>query len=348
MPAYDSMMGKPLQISTAPPENIPKPANPFSVFGSLWTGLVNLNEQSKQNFARNRGLLGTSTSAPVIAAPAQPNVASQQPVMRIDEVAERGLNQGVNARTKQEQTSLLGGALDKLFGNGAMRAGVDRLLELSIRPEAITPQLGDRPLSPLLRAASAQRMEERQAAAAQAQAEAEFQNKAMLQAMKGGELTGIGMDVLDRLNSNREGLKLIEDMKAIAAGAQGDGVGGTSSITQGLKTLLRGFNVDIEETGTEKYRNAIASLISTLQSANAFGRELSKTDYDTLGRILADPGLFSSPSQLISSLKPLEDKLVRSQQDLRQRADFLRIGPLAEQRIASGVNSRSGTINPNQ
>jgi hypothetical protein len=344
MPVYDNM-GKPLQISTVPPENVPKPANPFSALGSLWTGLVNLNEQSKQNFARNRGLLGQQTLAPTVAAPAQPTVTSQQPVMRIDEVAERGLNQGVNARTKQEQTSLLGGALDKLFGNGAMRAGVDRLLELSIRPEAITPQLGDRPFSPLLRAASAQRMEERQAAAAQAQAEAEFQNKAMLQAMKGGELTGIGMDVLDRLNSNREGLKLIEDMKAIATSNK---VGGTSSITQGLKTLLRGFNVDIAETESEQYRNRIASLIATLQSSSAFGRELSKTDYDTLGRILSDPGIFSNPSQLISSLKPLEDKLVRSQQDLRQRADFLRIGPLAEQRITPGFSGRSGTINPNQ
>jgi phosphoenolpyruvate carboxylase len=106
-------------------------------------------------------------------------------------------------------------------------------------------------------------------------------------------------------------------------------VGGPNKVLDAMKTWFRPLGIDVPETATEEYRKRIANYIANLQQQKAFGTELSKSDYDLLEKILSDPGLFTSPTQLMSQIKPIVDRLTTTQQDLLTRADYFGLGQLS-------------------
>jgi len=271
--------------------------------------------------------------------PPQVVVAPQPPqaTIPISSVAQTAMRAGGDMAQQQEQLGLFGGAMSKMFNSPLIGTAVDRLIELSMRPEALTPRFGDTFISPLARAAAGQQMERRAGAAAAAESEEEFMRARVLAQDKrpGQQLTGETSQLLNEISSNREGLRLLDDMKSIVA--KGEAGGGGNVASANFKEFFRLFNVDVGETGTEEYRSKVASYIANLQSSNAFGRELSKTDYETLNKILTDPGVFSSSSQLDKQLAPLVKKLNRRNQELRGRAYYFGLGDLASQKFAVDV-----------
>tara|TARA_R110000868_G_scaffold261572_1_gene519732 strand:+ start:268 stop:1023 length:756 start_codon:yes stop_codon:yes gene_type:complete len=240
---------------------------------------------------------------------------------------------------QQEQLGLFGGAMSKMFNSPLIATAVDRLIELSMRPEALSPRFGDTFISPLARAAAGQQMERRAAATN----EQEFmRDLALAQAKRPAQqLTGETSQLLNEISSNREGLRLLDDMKSIVA--KGEAGGGPNVASSNFKEFFRLLGMDVGETGTEEYRNKVASYIANLQSSNSFGRELSKTDYETLNKILTDPGVFSSASKLEAQLKPLVEKLNRRNQELRGRADYFGLGALASGNPSVSVLSQVRT-----
>jgi len=216
-----------------------------------------------------------------------------------------------------------------MFNSPLIGTAVDRLIELSMRPEALTPRFGDTFISPLARATAGQQMERRAGAAAAAASEEEFMRARVLaQERKPGQpLTSVANELLDRIEANRNGLIVLDNMKALAV--SGNVGGGANVGLSAVKTFFRALNIDVEETDIEEYKKNRASYMLLLQEQRAFGTEASKQDYKIADRILSDPGIFNSPSELEAQLKPLVEKLTRANQQLIARATAFGYGDLA-------------------
>jgi hypothetical protein len=109
-----------------------------------------------------------------------------------------------------------------------------------------------------------------------------------------------GQGALDNL---QKALELSLKSKLTGAGPQG---------IQGVSNLLAAFGIDPGVSDIKNYENRVARIKADLSASRIFGREMNKQELKILEKLVSDPGIFNTNTQLRNQLRSLTGSLEKT------------------------------------
>ena len=88
--------------------------------------------------------------------------------------------------------------------------------------------------------------------------------------------------------------------------------GGPASALGALKGLGDIVGISLDPSKREKYQDQVDQLATALVSSGVFGREVNKSEWDTIFRLIARPDIAKGPGELLNRLNSLMSKINRS------------------------------------
>jgi hypothetical protein len=229
----------------------------------------------------------------------------------------QGLGYGANTAKAQNQEGLISQASDTISG---LLGNVDfkGLFRVLARPEFVAPMgPGQSPLTNFINAAAADRTAQAAARAAQQaaglegfKAETDRLKALMPDPSKLPKLTAEANKLYDSMaaseNTARLGRQIQESLSKskMVAGAPG-------AAAEGFRAVAAMFGFDPGEMEQDEVRRRIASLKKEILQSRAFGREANKQEIEILNRLVQDPDLFTSYTQILNSVKSLTESAER-------------------------------------
>ena len=229
----------------------------------------------------------------------------------------KGLGYGANTAKAQNQEGLISQAADTISG---LLGNVDfkGLFRVLARPEFVKPMgPGQSPLTNFIEAAAADRTAQATARAAQQAAGLE-DYKAKTDRMKAltpdyskmPKLTAEANKLYDSMaaseNTARLGKQIQESLSKskMVAGAPG-------AAAEGFRAVAAMFGFDPGEMEQDEVKRRIASLKTEILKSRAFGREANKQELEILNKLVQEPDLFASYTQILNSVKNLTESAER-------------------------------------
>ena len=222
----------------------------------------------------------------------------------------KGLSYGTQLAKAQNQEGLISQAADTISG---LLGNVDYegLFRVIARPEFVAPMgPGQSPLTNFINAAAADRTSQAALRAARQEAglegfkaETDRLKALMPDPSKMPKLTAEVNKMYDRIESSRRiseiGSKIKEALTANPFSTTG-GPGETSKAFRGMAAML-GISPDTFDT--DDVQKNIAKLKAEVLKSKTFGREASRQELEQiLNKILAEPGLFTTSTQILDSV----------------------------------------------
>ncbi len=253
---------------------------------------------------QNRNLQREGLISPTDALGREVAVSSAQAVTL-------GRDQAEYNNQKREQKGLLDSlseGMGSLLGNDTVQA----FLQVLARPEFVAPMgPGQSPVTNFVNAAAA----DRTARAAQRQAAGESTleqfkaDTARLKALqpdpsKLPKLTSEVNKMYDSMaaseNTAMLGKQIQESLlkSNMVAGAPG-------ALAEGFRAVAAFFGTDPGPMEQDEVRKAIAGLKKEILQSRAFGREANKQELEILNKLVTDPNLFTSRTQILNSIQTL-------------------------------------------
>ena len=115
-----------------------------------------------------------------------------------------------------------------------------------------------------------------------------------------------GQGALDNL---QKALELSLQSKLTGAGPQG---------LQGVSNLLAAFGIDPGVSAIKDYENRVARIKADLSASKIFGREMNRQELKILEKLVSDPGIFNTNTQLRNQLRNLTGTLEKTIRTKRQ------------------------------
>tara|TARA_R110002153_G_scaffold48319_1_gene136325 strand:+ start:4609 stop:5889 length:1281 start_codon:yes stop_codon:yes gene_type:complete len=109
-----------------------------------------------------------------------------------------------------------------------------------------------------------------------------------------------GQGALDNL---QKALELSLKSKLTGAGPQG---------IQGVSNLLAAFGIDPGVSDIKNYENRVARIKADLSASRIFGREMNRQELKILEKLVSDPGIFNTNTQLRNQLRSLTGSLEKT------------------------------------
>lgn len=220
-----------------------------------------------------------------------------------------GADQAEYNNQKREQKGLLDSlseGMGGLLGNDTVQA----FLQVLARPEFVAPMgPGQSPVTNFVNAAAA----DRTARAAQRQAAGESTleqfkaDTARLKALqpdpsKLPKLTSEVNKMYDRIESSRRISSIGTKIKQAFVDSPFI-TGGPGQIAQAFRGMAAAFGIDPGQFKTDDVQKNVAKLKGEVLKSKTFGREASRQELEQiLNKILADPGLLTSSTQILDSV----------------------------------------------
>ena len=229
----------------------------------------------------------------------------------------QGMAYGANTAKAQNQEGLISQASDTISG---LLGNVDfkGLFRVLARPEFVAPMgPGESPLTNFIKAVSGDQTSQaalraaRQTAGLEGfKAETDRLKALMPDPSKMPKLTAEANKLYDSMaaseNTARLGKQIQESLSKskMVAGASG-------AAAEGFRAVAAMFGFDPGEMEQDEVRRRIADLKKEILQSRAFGREANKQEIEILNRLVQDPDLFTSYTQILNSVKSLTESAER-------------------------------------
>lgn len=229
----------------------------------------------------------------------------------------QGLGYGANTAKAQNQEGLISQAADTISG---LLGNVDfkGLFRVLARPEFVAPMgPGQSPLTNFVNAAAADRTSQAALRAARQEAglegfkaETDRLKALMPDLSKLPKLTAETNKLYDSMaaseNTARLGKQIQESLSKskMVAGAPG-------AAAEGFRAVAAMFGLDTGEMEQDEVRRRIASLKKEILQSRAFGREANKQELEILNKLVQEPDMFTSYTQILNSVKSLTESAER-------------------------------------
>lgn len=238
-----------------------------------------------------------------INVPERPIPQMVQPVQMSQPVqpqspAEAGIQKGGIA-------GLLGGAINRMM---------DRALYSTptFGGNFITEQAGGEVALRRMESAAAQKQQEAALEAAKIQANLAKANKVSLDSNQ----TDLVLSVAEGqkvLNTIQEAKKFIAKSKLTGAGPQA---------LQVAKSVLAAIGIDPGVSDITGYKQKVGEIMASVAKSKIFGRDLNKFDQKVLEKLITDPGVFNTDSQLLAQLNNF---IKRTEADIAAKRRLLEV-----------------------
>ena len=231
--------------------------------------------------------------------------------------AAKGLAFGANTAKAQNQEGLISQAADTISG---LLGNVDfqGLFRILARPEFVAPMgPGQSPLTNFINAAAADRTSQAAVRAAQQtagleafKAETDRLKALMPDPSKLPKLTAEANKLYDSMaaaeNTARLGKQIQESLSSsfMVSGSPG-------LAAEGFRAVAAMFGFDPGEMEQDEVKKRIAALKKEILQSRAFGREANKQELEILNRLVQEPDLFTSRTQILNSIKSLTESAER-------------------------------------
>ena len=229
--------------------------------------------------------------------------------------ANTGLTAGEAIAQDRNQGNLISGLLGDINWKGIL----DQLVQTFQRPEMLTPGVsaltsfgmagaGLRQAE-LVGAAAEQARADKLAGAEQVRAD-KFAIAQINNAPGAPEFDKTQTDLLlditkgqGALDNLQKALELSLKSKLTGAGPQG---------IQGVSNLLAAFGIDPGVSDIKNYENRVARIKADLSASRIFGREMNRQELKILEKLVSDPGIFNTNTQLRNQLRSLTGSLEKT------------------------------------
>lgn len=229
----------------------------------------------------------------------------------------KGLSYGTQLAKAQNQEGLISQAADTISG---LLGNVDfkGLFRVLARPEFVAPMgPGQSPLTNFVNAAAADRTSQAALRAARQEAglegfkaETDRLKALMPDPSKLPKLTAETNKLYDSMaaseNTARLGKQIQESLSKskMVAGASG-------ATAEGFRAVAAMFGFDPGEMEQDEVKRRIAALKTEILKSRAFGREANKQELEILNKLVQEPDLFASYTQILNSVKSLTESAER-------------------------------------
>ena len=273
---------------------------------------------SIRNMGPETGVYGAIPGRPgteVYAGVDAPAIDAPIPTPSPDAALKRGLIGGEAVAQDRSQGNLLSGLLGDLDYKGML----NQLFKTFQRPEMLTPGVnaltsfgmagaGLRQAE-LVGAAAEQARADKLAGAEQVRAD-KFAIAGINNAPGAPEFDKTQTDLLlditkgqGALDNLQKALELSLKSKLTGAGPQG---------IQGVSNLLAAFGIDPGVSDIKNYENRVARIKADLSASRIFGREMNRQELKILEKLVSDPGIFNTNTQLRNQLRSLTGSLEKT------------------------------------
>ena len=229
----------------------------------------------------------------------------------------KGLSYGTQLAQARNQEGLISQAADTISG---LLGNVDfkGLFRVLARPEFVAPMgPGQSPLTNFVEAAAADRTSQAALRAARQEAglegfkaETDRLKALMPDPSKMPKLTAEANKLYDSMaaaeNTARLGKQIQESLSKskMVAGASG-------ATAEGFRAVAAMFGFDPGEMEQDEVKRRIAALKTEILKSRAFGREANKQELEILNKLVQEPDLFASYTQILNSVKSLTESAER-------------------------------------
>jgi hypothetical protein len=221
-----------------------------------------------------------------------------------------GVDFGAKTAQSQNQKNLLDSASESISG---LLGDVDwrGILRVLARPEFVKPMgPGQSPVTNFIEAAAADRTAQATARAAQQaaglegfKAETDRLKALMPDYSKMPKLTAEVNKMYDRIESSRRISEIGSKIKAALTANPFSTTGGPGETAKAIRSIAAAFGISPDTFDTDDVQKNIAKLKAEVLKSKTFGREASRQELEQiLNRILAEPGLFTTSTQLLDSV----------------------------------------------
>lgn len=231
--------------------------------------------------------------------------------------AAKGLKYGSDLAASQNQEGLISQASDAISG---LLGNVDfqGLFRVLARPEFVAPMgPGQSPLTNFVNAAAADRASQAASRAAQQaaglegfKAETDRLKALIPDPSKMPKLTAEANKLYDSMaaaeNTARLGKQIQESLSSsfMVSGSPG-------LAAEGFRAIAAMFGFDPGEMEQDEVKKRVAALKKEILQSRAFGREANKQELEILNRLVQEPDLFTSRTQILNSIKSLTESAER-------------------------------------
>ena len=231
--------------------------------------------------------------------------------------AAKGLKYGSDLAKARNQEGLISQAADTISG---LLGNVDfqGLFRVLARPEFVKPMgPGQSPLTNFVEAAAADRTSQAALRAARQEAglegfkaETDRLKALMPDPSKMPKLTAEANKLYDSMaaaeNTARLGKQIQESLSSsfMVSGSPG-------LAAEGFRAVAAMFGFDPGEMEQDEVKKRIAALKKEILQSRAFGREANKQELEILNRLVQEPDLFTSRTQILNSIKSLTESAER-------------------------------------
>ena len=228
-----------------------------------------------------------------------------------------GYKHGGDLAQSQKQEGLINEASDMISG---LLGNVDfkGLFRVLARPEFTAPMgPGQTPVTNFIQAAAADRTAQATSAAAQQaaglegfKAETDRLKALMPDFSKMPKLTGEANKLYDSMaaaeNTARLGKQIQESLSSsfMVSGSPG-------AAAEGFRAIAAMFGFDPGEMEQDEVKKRVAALKKEILQSRAFGREANKQELEILNKLVQEPDLFTSRTQILNSIKSLTESAER-------------------------------------
>ena len=228
-----------------------------------------------------------------------------------------GYKHGGDLAQSQKQEGLINEASDAISG---LLGNVDfkGLFRVLARPEFTAPMgPGQTPVTNFINAAAADRTAQATSAAAQQaaglegfKAETDRLKALMPDFSKMPKLTGEANKLYDSMaaaeNTARLGKQIQESLSSsfMVSGSPG-------AAAEGFRAIAAMFGFDPGEMEQDEVKKRVAALKKEILQSRAFGREANKQELEILNKLVQEPDLFTSRTQILNSIKSLTESAER-------------------------------------
>ena len=224
--------------------------------------------------------------------------------------AAKGLKYGSDLAASQNQEGLISQASDAISG---LLGNIDfkGLFRVLARPEFVAPMgPGRSPLTNFVRAAAADRQSQaalraaRQAAGLEAfKAETDRLKALMPDPSKMPKLTAEVNKMYDRIESSRRISEIGNKIKEVVTANPFSTTGGPGEVAKAFRGMAAMLGISPDTFDSDDVQKNIAKLKGEVLKSKTFGREASRQELEQiLNRILAEPGLFTTSTQILDSV----------------------------------------------
>ena len=253
---------------------------------------------------RQLGLKSTAAQDYMKQVAAERAAEAPIPTPSPDAALKRGLIGGEAVAQDRSQGNLLSG----LLGDIDYRGILNQLVKTFQRPEMLTP--GVNALTSFGMSGAALNQAEMAGAVAEQERMDKFAMEQIKNAPGAPEFDKTQTDLLlditkgqGALDNLQKALELSLKSKLTGAGPQG---------IQGVSNLLAAFGIDPGVSDIKNYENRVARIKADLSASRIFGREMNKQELKILEKLVSDPGIFNTNTQLRNQLRSLTGSLEKT------------------------------------